>query len=147
VPPDQVPSRANIHWIGKRPYESLPAYGKQFDVAIMPFRRTTVILHANPLKLREYLAMGKPVVSVSTPEIDKYSDVVGVAQSREEFLARLDAALSRPSRPQEVQGRLDRVAGESWDARLREVLDTVQRHLQEAQLPEIAAQAAELQPH
>jgi Glycosyl transferases group 1 len=147
VPTDEIPTRSNIHWIGKRPYESLPAYGKQFDVAIMPFRLTTVILHANPLKLREYLAMGKAVVSVSTPEIDKYADVVGVAQSREEFLARLDTVLSRPSRPEEIQRRLDRVAGESWDARLSEVLDTVKRHLQEEQVPERVAPAVELQPH
>ena len=144
VPSEQVPSRANIHWVGKRPYESLPAYGKQFDVAIIPFQLTTVILHANPLKLREYLAMGKPVVTVSTPEIDRYSDVVEIAHSREEFLAKLDAVLSRPSLPDEIHRRIDRVAGESWDARLSNVMEIVQHHLQGKRVPEPVSPAVEL---
>ena len=130
LPVRDLPHRPNLHFIGKRPYESLPAYGKQFDVAIIPYRQTQFNYHANPLKLREYLAMGKPVVSVSTPEIDKYSDVVAIAHSREEFLAKLDAVLSRPSTPAEIRGHLDRVADESWDARLAEVFDVVGRRLE-----------------
>jgi glycosyltransferase involved in cell wall biosynthesis len=129
VPSDQVPSRANIHWIGKRPYEDLPAYGKQFDASIIPFLLTPVILHANPLKLREYLAMGKPVVSVRTPEIEKYGDLVEIADSREEFLVKLDAVLARPDSPEDARRRMSRIAGESWDARLKDVLEIVQRRL------------------
>ena len=90
----QLPRRPNIRFIGKRPYESLPAYGKQFDVAVIPYRQTKFNFHANPLKLREYLAMGKPVVTVSTPETDKYADVVEIAHSREDFLAKLDLVLA-----------------------------------------------------
>ena len=82
LPEQKIPQRPNIRFIGKRPYESLPAYGKQFDAAIIPYRQTKFNYHANPLKLREYLAMGKPVVTVSTPEIDKYADVVEIAHSR-----------------------------------------------------------------
>jgi glycosyltransferase involved in cell wall biosynthesis len=131
VPEDQLPRRPNIHWLGKRPYDDLPAYGKRFDAAIIPFRLTEVIWHANPIKLREYLAMGKPVVSISTPEIDKYADVVETARTPEEFLERLDAVLARPSTPAEVAGRMGRVAGESWDARVGDVLEVVDRNLGE----------------
>jgi glycosyltransferase involved in cell wall biosynthesis len=127
VPEDQVPRRPNIHFLGKRPYDSLPAYGKKFDASIIPYHLTQQVLHANPIKLREYLAMGKPVVSVSTPEIDKFADVVDIARTREEFLARLDAALARPPEPAEIQRRMDRVAVTSWDARLREVMEVVHR--------------------
>jgi glycosyltransferase involved in cell wall biosynthesis len=129
VPDAKLPKRPNVHFVGKRPYESLPAYGKQFDVAVIPFRLTEVILHANPLKLREYLAMGKPIVSVSTPEIDKYADVVEIAHSPEEYLAKLDAVLSRPPAAAETRRRLARVAAEGWDARLREVFDQVEQHV------------------
>jgi glycosyltransferase involved in cell wall biosynthesis len=129
VPDAELPQRPNLHFIGQRAYEALPAYGKQFDVAIIPFRLTPVILHANPLKLREYLAMGKPIVSVSTPEIDKYADVVGVARSPEEFLGKLDAALGNSPSGLETQRRMDRVAAESWEARLEEVNRTVNAHL------------------
>src|SRR5262249_37865749 len=114
VEDDQVPHRPNIHYLGKRTYEELPAYGKQFKVSIIPYRLTQQVLHANPIKLREYLAMGKPVVSVSTPEIDKYAEVVAIAHSQEEFLARLDEVLARPECPEEVHRRMSRVTPESW---------------------------------
>lgn len=130
IPEDDRPRRPNVHLVGKRPYAELPAYGKQFDAAIIPYRLTRQVLHANPTKLREYLAMGKPIVSVSTPEIDKFADVVEIARSREEVLAKLDAVLARPSSPEEVRRRMDRVAPASWDARLREVLGVVERHLE-----------------
>jgi glycosyltransferase involved in cell wall biosynthesis len=125
VPEEKVPRLANIHYLGKRPYDVLPSYGKSFDVAIIPYRLTQQVLHANPIKLREYLAMGKPVVSVSTPEIDKFADVVEIAHSREEFLQKLDMVLAQPSTPSEVQHRKDRVSALSWNARVQEVLDVV----------------------
>jgi glycosyltransferase involved in cell wall biosynthesis len=129
VPDHRICHRPNVYLLGKRRYEELPAYGSQFDAAIIPYHLTQQVLHANPIKLREYLAMGKPVVSVSTPEIDKYSDVVEIARSPEEFLAKLDDVLSRPADPAEMERRLERVAGESWDARLDAVLEIVQRHV------------------
>ena len=78
APAEELQRLPNVHFLGKRAYEDLPIYGKQFDVGILPYHRNRQVIHANPLKLREYLAMGKPVVSVSTNEIDKYSDVVEV---------------------------------------------------------------------
>ena len=130
VPDHSVCRRPNVHLLGKRSYDDLPAYGKAFDAAIIPYHLTQQVIHANPIKLREYLAMGKATVSVSTPEIDKYADVVDIAQSREEFLAKLDANLSRPATSAEITGRIERVAGESWDARLNAVLEIVRGHLE-----------------
>jgi glycosyltransferase involved in cell wall biosynthesis len=128
VADNDVARGKNIYFLGKRPYEELPAYGKQFDACIIPYRLTQQVLHSNPIKLREYLAMGKPVVSVSTPEIDKYADVVEIANTDEEFLAKLDAVLSRPSTSEDIQRRMDRVALESWDSRLNEVMEIINRH-------------------
>jgi len=126
VPAEQVPRRSNVHMVGKRPYQDLPAYGKRFDAAIIPYRPSQFAHYANPLKLREYLAMGKPIVAVSTPEIDKFADVVEIAHSREEFLAKLDAVLARPSSPDELRRRMDRVEPLSWEARRREILGVVE---------------------
>ena len=145
VPEDQLPRRPNVHFLGKRAYDQLPAYGKQFDAAIIPYHLTRQVMHANPIKLREYLAIGKPIVSVSTPEIDKYADVVSVARSREEFLAGLGAALARPASAEEINRRMGRVASESWDARLRGVMRTVAEHLGEPD-PAAAAVGQRLQP-
>src|SRR4029077_5460250 len=122
VPEDEAPHRPNIHYLGAKPYATLPAYGSAFDVAIIPYRLTQQVFCANPIKLREYLAMGKPVVSVSTPEIDKFADVVAIAHTREEYLAKLDSVLSRVNSPEDIRRRQKRVAAEGWDARLTRVL-------------------------
>src|SRR6185369_8612076 len=61
VPDSEVPRRPNIHFLGRRPYETLPAYGKAFTAAIIPYHLTPQVIHSNPIKLREYLAMGKPI--------------------------------------------------------------------------------------
>jgi glycosyltransferase involved in cell wall biosynthesis len=129
VSENEVPRRPNIHFIGKRPYEQLPAYGKQFDAAIIPYRLTRQVMHANPIKLREYLAMGKAVVSVATPEISKYADVVCVTHTREEFLAALDEVIARQCSAEQIRRRIERVRSESWDCRLQQVLDVVDRKL------------------
>jgi glycosyltransferase involved in cell wall biosynthesis len=130
VPEEEVPRRANIHFLGVRPYETLPDYGRRFDVAIIPYRPNRFTRNGNPIKLREYLAMGKPVVTIAAPQSEKYADVVRVARTRAEFLEQLDAAVADRS-PAAVERRVARVAVESWDARLRSVLEVVEGRLQD----------------
>jgi glycosyltransferase involved in cell wall biosynthesis len=62
---DVTPLRglANVRLLGQKPYETLPAYCRAFDVGIIPFRVEELTLKANPLKLREYLAAGLPTVA------------------------------------------------------------------------------------
>ena len=128
-PADHLINRSNVHFLGKRAYEDLPVYGKQFDAAIIPYRLVPQVYHANPLKLREYLAMGKPIVSVRTPEIEKYADVVEIVDSHEEFLKKLDTLLSQPDSPTEISRRMRRVSSMSWDARLTELYKIVETRL------------------
>jgi glycosyltransferase involved in cell wall biosynthesis len=111
----------NVHLLGRKPYDQLPAYCKGFDVALNPFRINELTLNANPLKVREYLAAGLQVVSTNIPEVA----VLGtcrVADSREEFLRQVDEALKAPGPRAEVS---ETVRAEGWDARLREI----ERHL------------------
>jgi glycosyltransferase involved in cell wall biosynthesis len=126
----RVMSLPNVHFLGRRPYASLPDYGRAFDVAIIPYRLTQQVQNANPLKLREYLAMGKPIVSVRTPEIEKFSDVVGIADNSEQFMEGLDAVLEHDqSNSALIDARVSRVAESSWEARVASVLKIVQKHL------------------
>lgn len=129
------PKLPNVHFIGKRPYDQLPEYGRCFDAAIIPYKLNQQVLHANPLKLREYLAMGVPIVSVRTPETEKYADVVDIASSVEEFLAKLDSAIRQSQDKTAVDRRLMRVAGESWNCRLDVILGHVQRTIESQSAP------------
>src|SRR4029078_13293068 len=81
----------NVHLLGRKPYADLPAYCKAFDVAINPFRINELTLAANPLKVREYLAAGLPVVSTDIPEVHVLEDVrVGV--DHDDFISQIDGS-------------------------------------------------------
>jgi glycosyltransferase involved in cell wall biosynthesis len=129
VSDDAVPRRPNILFLGPRPYETLPAYGAHFDAAIIPYKLTAQVMAANPLKLREYLAMGLPTVSVSTPEIDQFVDVVAVAATREEFRQALVDAVARGSDETAIARRMDRARATTWHARVDQLLPHVERVL------------------
>jgi glycosyltransferase involved in cell wall biosynthesis len=147
VPEAEVPKRPNIVYLGRRPYETLPAYGKAFSTALIPYRLTQQVLHANPLKLREYLAMGKPVVSVSTPEIDKFADYTRIGRTREELLAHLDAAVASQPSEAELAARKRLISGMTWEANTRRVVDRVEALLaRRAIAPEPGGVASSLEP-
>ncbi len=112
----------NVFMLGQKPYEQIPDYGKCFDVAIMPWRQNRWIEACNPIKLKEYLALGKPVVSTPYPELEKYLDVVYEAQTPEEFADCIRRAYSEDS-PERAAERVAKVSTASWDSKAEEVLD------------------------
>jgi glycosyltransferase involved in cell wall biosynthesis len=111
---------SNIHVIGRKPYQELPNYAKAFDVAILPFTINELTLAANPLKMREYLAAGLPVVSSAIPEADKMKHVLRVARHKLEFLEHVDAIVtSGKIGPQmTISKQMD---CESWDHKVEEL--------------------------
>jgi glycosyltransferase involved in cell wall biosynthesis len=118
----------NVRFTGAQPYRDLPGWAKAFDAAIIPYRLNRQVANANPLKLREYLATGKPVVSVRNAEIEKFAQWVGIADDREGFLAALDSALANDT-PQAAAQRIASVADQTWDHRVETVLDAVAQKL------------------
>jgi len=111
---DGVP---NIHFLGRKPYAELPAYCKGFDVAINPFQINELTLAANPLKVREYLAAGLPVVSTDIPEVRVLNDVrIGV--DSDDFIKQIEASFADTKRRKDVSGA---VRHESWDAKVEEL--------------------------
>ena len=55
--------------VGTKPYETLPSYLANIDVCLIPFKINQITLASNPIKMYEYLAAGKPVVSTALPEV------------------------------------------------------------------------------
>jgi glycosyltransferase involved in cell wall biosynthesis len=119
-------SLPNVHLLGRRPYEELPAYSKGFDVALMPFRVNELTLNANPLKVREYLAAGLPVVSSPIPEVEVLG-LCRIANGPEETIREIESALVDPGPRLE---RSDAITSESWEARL----DEIRAHLRNSEL-------------
>jgi glycosyltransferase involved in cell wall biosynthesis len=140
---DVTPLRAcgNVVLAGPKPYETLPLWAHAFDVAILPYRMTQQIKHCSPLKLREYLACGKPVVTVRAPETDRYADVVYIAETFPEFLSSIETALAEDNPEERVRARQQAVRGLTWDARFQETVAAVERTLAE-RAPSEAAEPA-----
>jgi glycosyltransferase involved in cell wall biosynthesis len=107
----------NIHVLGRQPYRDLPAYCKGFDVALNPFRINELTLNANPLKVREYLAAGLPVVSTDIPEVAVLANC-RIGKDREQFLEQVAEALRQPGPRPEIS---EAIRAESWEARLGEI--------------------------
>ncbi|WP_130618216.1 glycosyltransferase [Dyella amyloliquefaciens] len=114
----------NVVLAGAQPYASLPAWAKAFDAAIIPYRRNRQVENANPLKLREYLATGKPIVAVGNAEIARFASVVRIAEGREDFLAGLEQVLA-DGPEQGAAERMAAVADQTWDRRVEDVLSEV----------------------
>lgn len=121
-------SLPNVTFVGPQPYESLSRWARAFDVAIMPYLRNQQVLAANPLKLREYLATGKPIVSVPTPEVERFAHCVRIAGGPAAFLAAIEEAMREDS-PEQVRARQAAVAGMSWETRVSECLRIVEQGL------------------
>ena len=107
----------NVHLLGRKPFADLPAYCKGFDVAILPFPISEVTLNANPLKVREYLAAGLPVVSTKIPEVEVLG-LARIAETKEAFCRQIEEAMKDPGPKAE---RSDSMKGESWEGRVEEV--------------------------
>jgi hypothetical protein len=110
----------NIHMIGRKPYQALPNYAKAFDIAMVPFAMNELTLAANPLKMREYLAAGLPVVATALPEAEKMKAVLEVGRDKAEFLDKLDKIVqSGRIGPQiEISRKME---SESWDHKVEEL--------------------------
>jgi len=115
----------NVLFIGQRAYEQLPDFARRFDVAIIPYVLNDQVFNSNPLKLREYLATGKPVVSVSCPEIDKYHEVVNIAQDYDEFATLVELAITNDN-PQASVQRQKVVEKDTWESRYSKVCQHVE---------------------
>jgi UDP-galactopyranose mutase len=123
-----LPQRENIHYLGAKPYEELPAYMSGWDVALLPFAHNDATRFISPTKTPEYLAAGLPVVSTSIRDVvHPYGDegLVRIADCADDFVAAVDAALVEDG--DERRTRSDRfLAHVSWDRtfdRMRELVD------------------------
>jgi glycosyltransferase involved in cell wall biosynthesis len=120
IGPAQVDTAAlaslpNVTLAGSRPHDALPGYAQHWTAGIIPFHDTAQIRACNPLKLREYLAAGRPVVATPFPALAPYAAGVAVAIDPAGFAAALEAA--RNEAPGRDTARQALVAGESWAAR------------------------------
>jgi UDP-galactopyranose mutase len=100
---DELPKRPNIHYLGGKTYEQLPAYLSGWDVALMPFAMNESTQFISPTKTPEYLAGGKPVVSTPIRDVVRHYGAlegVKIAATAEEFVSACEEALELSRNPE-----------------------------------------------
>ncbi len=111
----------NIHFLGMKKYDELPAYAQSFDLCLNVFRDGNLSRDVSPLKFYEYLATGKPVVSTPQPEqVVEYADAVYIAKEDAEFIASCEAAMNEPDGAKTAK-RIEYARACSWDSRVKEM--------------------------
>jgi len=121
---DRLGALENVHVLGFRPYDALPAYISGFSVGVIPYRATDYTRNCSPLKVFEYLAAGKAVVASGVPELRGMETEVTVAEGHEEFVAEIEFALGASSE-EAVAGRRRVAEQNTWETRTERLLELV----------------------
>lgn len=126
----KIENLPNVYMLGRKRYEDLPSYLKAFDVCLNPYVMDETALNCSPLKLYEYLASGKPVVSVDMPEARKFDGFVKIGRSYQGILDQLEDLINGETESQElVSSRIRAVEGCSWDDRFYQVEKILEKSL------------------
>ncbi len=123
---DQLP---NVHFTGGRHITELPAYLQYFDVVLIPFRLNKLTASIYPLKINEYLAAGKPVVSTPFSEdIRDFREAIYLADDQETFLTAIDRAIADDNKSRIAQ-RQEKARNNTWEERARQFWQLVDSKL------------------
>lgn len=131
VPMTRLQGLPNIHVVGPKPFADLPAYIAQFTVGIIPFIVNDLTRAVNPIKLREMLAAGCPVVSTALPEVERCAREIGVeryvsiAPDHEAFVKAVASVLVSPLSVDERRKISDRARVESWSGKVDKILEII----------------------
>jgi UDP-galactopyranose mutase len=128
IDPETLPKHANIHYLGARKYDELPAYLGGWDVALLLFARNDSTRFISPTKTPEYLAAGKPVISTSIRDVVRpYGDLrlVEIADTADEFIYAAEKLLSKPI-DTEWLAKVDAfLSNISWDKTWKQMSDLI----------------------
>jgi glycosyltransferase involved in cell wall biosynthesis len=125
----EIEGLANVHFLPPVSYQDLPSFAAGFDVCVLPWNTEVPFTsYGSAIKVREYLASGKPVVISPLPEYESMSHVLRIGRSRADFLRLVDDAL-RESGSEKAEARQDAVRNGTWDARAEWVSELIEQKL------------------
>jgi glycosyltransferase involved in cell wall biosynthesis len=118
----------NVHFLGMKSRKEVPQYISGFDVCLMPFNRTEVGKGLLPLKMFEYLALGKPVVAISSGVLEQFEEVLYLADDNDAFVQEIENAMVHDDRKNLVSRR-EWALKYSWKNRVSKYLNIIQRSI------------------
>jgi glycosyltransferase involved in cell wall biosynthesis len=125
----EIEGLPNVHFLPPVPYAELPTYAAGFDVCVLPWETGQAFTsYGSAIKVREYLATGRPVVIAPLPEYEPMSDVLRIARDRDQFLQLVQDALEERD-PEAARARQSSVMNGTWDARAEWVSEIIEKAL------------------
>ena len=119
----------NVNFFGEISYETVPDVIANFDVCIIPFKLNLLTLATNPVKVYEYLAVGRPVVATNMPELSGLDDLdVFCSDSACEFIQNIEHAISIADLPDRIKVRKDWASQNDWSKRANAINSLIQEH-------------------
>ncbi len=114
-------SHKNTFFLGAKEHAVLPRYSQHWDVSLLPFRDNKQIRACNPLKLLEYLAVGKPIVATRFPAVEYHKGVIQCANTPEDFIIAMKLGYQAASLPFFSRALQSRIGNNTWEEKSRQV--------------------------
>ena len=110
----------NVRLLGNKPYADIPSYLHDFDACLIPFLLNQVTKATDPVKLYEYLSLGKPVVATDMAELSQCGGLLYIGKDAEDFARKLDLALAEKDADL-IQRRIDFAKSNTWTSRVEQI--------------------------
>jgi glycosyltransferase involved in cell wall biosynthesis len=118
----------NVYFLGMKNKEEIPLYIRALDVCLIPYKLNDFTKAVSPLKLFEYLALGKPVVATTLPDLEEYNGLIKIAAAKEDFARCINDCLEE--RQEAIVEARIRIASENtWDKRLEKSSQIISNYL------------------
>ena len=112
---------ANVTFLGERPHQQLPSYCQHWTASLLPFVNNAQIQACNPLKLKEYLAAGRPIISTHFAAMTPYRGLVQIADNSDAMVEALNASEQLQTLKYFPNAMRSKVASKSWFSRAQQV--------------------------
>jgi len=125
---NKLKKMSNVTFFGTREYRHLPKFISRMDVCIIPFKLNKITDSANPIKLWEYMASARPIVSTPIPEVKKFKDIIYIGKTKEEFLSKVQEAIEENS----IKKRSQRIAvakRNDWNYRVDKLIEIINTNI------------------
>jgi glycosyltransferase involved in cell wall biosynthesis len=117
----EIEDLPNVHYLGSKPYSEMPRYASQFQACVLPWvTDNEFVSYGSAIKVREYLATGKPVVITPLYEYEPLDGILRISRGYDDFIAKVEDALTQDSDAKR-EARQRAVRHSTWDARAEQV--------------------------
>jgi glycosyltransferase involved in cell wall biosynthesis len=127
---ESLVAKSNVHWLGPKPYHSIPAYIKGLDICMMCYVINDWTFFGDPSKMHEYLASGKPTVATGLPAIKKFDYVINIPDSKEGWVEAIEESL-KENNPDVINERIEVARQNSYPYRAKFALSIIENKLSE----------------